>query len=246
MKKLLSMLLLFYSISFSSDYLSDISSGKWYSIEKDTLVKYFRLREDFFKYNYLENLSIIDTINNWYLISLSVGCGAGGYCGFTNLYTVNGDGNVRDSFEEFKEERGDLLFSSIKKGLYFKGGYLKVISKEEEYGGEMGDTTIFSTTQTSNWVIVNGYFKPRAIDYNYLLTTRFKELENKTIDELRLLRNEIFARNGYPFHNAELKQYFSKFDWYTEIPSLVISDEIFTNDELEMINKIKKLERKMK
>ena len=40
------------------------------------------------------------------------------------------------------------------------------------------------------------------------------DLENIGSDDLRLLRNEIFARKGYRFRSVELGNYFKKFNWY--------------------------------
>jgi len=40
------------------------------------------------------------------------------------------------------------------------------------------------------------------------------ELEGKSSEELRIIRNEIFARKGYRFKSTDLQDYFSKIDWY--------------------------------
>ncbi len=40
------------------------------------------------------------------------------------------------------------------------------------------------------------------------------ELDNLEIYTLRLLKNEIYARNGYVFANKEFKEYFNKQVWY--------------------------------
>jgi hypothetical protein len=39
-------------------------------------------------------------------------------------------------------------------------------------------------------------------------------LQNKNLDELRVIRNEIFARHGYIFKSEDLRQYFSTKNWY--------------------------------
>jgi hypothetical protein len=49
------------------------------------------------------------------------------------------------------------------------------------------------------------------------------EISQMTVENLRLLRNEIFARHGYIFKSQELTDYFSKFDWYQ--PNLT-SDQV--------------------
>lgn len=41
------------------------------------------------------------------------------------------------------------------------------------------------------------------------------DLEGLTQEELRIARNEIYARHGRMFLDEELQQYFDSFDWYT-------------------------------
>lgn len=45
----------------------------------------------------------------------------------------------------------------------------------------------------------------------------YKDFDNYNKDELRILRNAIYARHGYKFKDPELTEYFSRFKWY--IPS---------------------------
>lgn len=44
---------------------------------------------------------------------------------------------------------------------------------------------------------------------------REEELYGLSSHELRLMRNEIYARHGYIFASADLRQYFSECPWYT-------------------------------
>lgn len=41
-----------------------------------------------------------------------------------------------------------------------------------------------------------------------------KKLEGKSLAELRIMRNEIFAKHGYIFQSQDLTEYFSNMDWY--------------------------------
>jgi hypothetical protein len=45
------------------------------------------------------------------------------------------------------------------------------------------------------------------------------DLEGRTADELRILRNEIYARHGYVFKSEELAVRFKKESWYRETPA---------------------------
>lgn len=46
-------------------------------------------------------------------------------------------------------------------------------------------------------------------------------LEGLFTEDLRRLRNEIYARHGRPFKDAELRAYFSSFDWYKPDPKFL-------------------------
>lgn len=65
-----------------------------------------------------------------------------------------------------------------------------------------------------------------ADDYDWLCEryAEPEELENKSSRELRLMRNYIFARHGYIFESEDLRQYFSRFDWYTPVSRNVVSE----------------------
>lgn len=70
-----------------------------------------------------------------------------------------------------------------------------------------------------------------------------KQLEGKSIDELALLRNEIFARKGYVFKNEMYQEYFEAQDWYKPAAS---NDGIkLSNIETQNVNLLKSLEEKI-
>jgi len=67
-----------------------------------------------------------------------------------------------------------------------------------------------------------------------------KHLNKKSLEELRLLRNEIFARKGYKFSSTVLEDYFFNQEWYKPVDS---NDKvIFTEIESKNIDLIKKFE----
>jgi len=69
-----------------------------------------------------------------------------------------------------------------------------------------------------------------------------QDLSNKTIVELWLLRNEIFARNGYLFDDAVLRGYFNQFKWYQPIFDVPEFKVQLDQQEQQFINKILALE----
>ncbi|HIP34144.1 MAG TPA: YARHG domain-containing protein [Bacteroidia bacterium] len=65
-----------------------------------------------------------------------------------------------------------------------------------------------------------------------------QDLNNKTLDELKLIRNEIYARKGYVFKNTKLKKYFALKKWYKpNINAKIVLTEIEKNN-IELIKKI--------
>lgn len=73
------------------------------------------------------------------------------------------------------------------------------------------------------------YLKERAdkenVNYDWLSTREAtpQDLENKSQDELRIMRNWIYARHGYIFKSQDLTDYFSNFSWYTPTSKNVTS-----------------------
>lgn len=68
------------------------------------------------------------------------------------------------------------------------------------------------------------------------------DLTGLTGQELTYARNEIYARHGYSFKSSELREYFSKFDWYKENPSFNASD--LSNVEMANANLIQNYQNK--
>lgn len=70
----------------------------------------------------------------------------------------------------------------------------------------------------------NSYYDNNAIDeseykYEYLREREmtYDDVEGKSAEELRLMRNYIFARRGYIFESEDMKEYFEQFSWYVPL-----------------------------
>ena len=68
-----------------------------------------------------------------------------------------------------------------------------------------------------------------------------QDIAHFTIDQLRLVRNEIFARNGYIFNSEDLNAYFAQKTWY--VPNSSFSDAQLSETEKANINFIKSVEK---
>jgi hypothetical protein len=73
---------------------------------------------------------------------------------------------------------------------------------------------------------------------------KIEDLEALPLEELRLLRNEIFAKHGYIFNSTDLKEYFASKDWYE--PKFRNVDSLLTKTEKENIELILGLENRIK
>ena len=72
------------------------------------------------------------------------------------------------------------------------------------------------------------------------------ELSSLSYDELRLLRNEIFARNGYLFNDGFLRGYFNCFKWYMPIFDVDSFKVSLNHQEQKRINIILNEEKERK
>ncbi len=83
--------------------------------------------------------------------------------------------------------------------------------------------------------LINGKYKKASC-----IVLDEKEFVNLETRELRLMRNEIFARYGYIFKSDDLKEYFGLKKWYN--PEKINIDEYLTEIEKTNIKLIKKYE----
>lgn len=72
-------------------------------------------------------------------------------------------------------------------------------------------------------------------------TLKESDVENLVIEELAMMRNEIFARHGYCFSRKEMRQQFEKADWY--VPNTVDIKGFLTDIEKKNIALIKRYEK---
>lgn len=85
----------------------------------------------------------------------------------------------------------------------------------------------------------NGYVIEGS-DSRYLTE---EELRNMSKDELRLARNEIYARHGRMFSSADLQDYFNSMDWYSGyIPSDQFDESVLNAFEKSNLILIKSVE----
>lgn len=64
-----------------------------------------------------------------------------------------------------------------------------------------------------------------------------------TKEDLRLIRNAVFAEYGYAFKSKDLKTYFSKYGWYIPDPNLKLEDIELKEEDKVFIKEIMEIEK---
>ncbi|MBO4319938.1 MAG: YARHG domain-containing protein [Treponema sp.] len=121
--------------------------------------------------------------------------------------------------------------------LYMSGCVLKI----EGLGAN-----IYTTESTGKWTSRRTNKIVQSIPLFYWNDENYRNLSaypyRNSKKDLRLLRNLIYAKNGYKFSTEEFKNIFSDFDWYK--PSNTFSEDSLNNFEKILLDKIKEYENK--
>lgn len=89
------------------------------------------------------------------------------------------------------------------------------------------------------------HWEPPRIDYNH-------SLEGKSLGELRILRNTVFALHGYDFESKDLSDYFWNLPWYQRIrrdmekTGKTYSDDMLSPEERAFIQRVLTKEDELK
>jgi hypothetical protein len=128
------------------------------------------------------------------------------------------------NFVEYIDKEDYLLWSKIQKD----------ISKDESSNFKIWNANIDCSVIKFNMELPGDYF----IASSKTLTK--DELKKYSKQDLKLMRNEIYARYGYIFNSADLKTYFEKKKWYE--PKIENVDKYLTETEKKNIATIKEIE----
>lgn len=86
---------------------------------------------------------------------------------------------------------------------------IEIILGDYFYSERYIDTTLIASDFMYEDYLLGGKYKVASC--RKLINSDLEQLDKS---ELRLMRNEIFARYGYIFNDIKLQAYFSKHDWY--------------------------------
>lgn len=150
--------------------------------------------------------------------------------GETAQWTVNGVGRIGLSRQGYSEDYDMTMVRLI-------SGELQI--KVEEFHPEANISFgVWNHHRYICWPLTDVMLSPDHLIEEDVI----QELSQFSKDELRILRNTIYAHYGYNFHSKDLKDYFEKFDWYIPNPNLEFLDIALTPEEIRFIEILKKLE----
>ena len=142
-------------------------------------------------------------------------------------WSIIGTGKVTD-------EKFDYIDTDYCRMIRVLSGYLQI------------HCTNFQPTKNIEFGIINKLsFSAYPVNYEKIKQGKIFPVGNMqlkgdyTKEELRLLRNTIYAQHGYEFNAPDLKAYFSQFGWYIPNPNIKMEDIVLTPLEKEYIEKIK-------
>lgn len=167
--------------------------------------------------------------------------------GAYQIQLVNNDNTnqVNGTFTDFLENEGEIILEVVDETLYLT----VVVDETSEYSLAIENEPCVSIDE-SQWqelitvsteeetevetgeldVEVSADFIFANSDSTYLT---YDDLSGMSYDECRIARNEIYARKGRAFTDAELSAYFMLFDWYE--PTIAADD--FSEDMLNQYEK---------
>jgi len=150
----------------------------------------------------------------------------------------NQSGNKKTESELLSKKNADSIQTNIavKPDKKFKDDdkypkvltYTEIFDQQASLNSQHKENNKYNSDTVSIKDRLNQYF------HNYL-TTQFKYMLSS---ELRILRNEFFARKGYIFKSKDLQEYFEEFRWYSAKTDDINKLEL-TKFEQEIIDTIK-------
>jgi len=196
------------------------------------------------KYNY-----ILKTGSKWAGgtikdLTVKIDMGPNSYFFVQDIFTgkaswkIVGPGKVTDEYVKVSSAAGRMI--------RILSGYLEINIKdfkptENIFFGRFRKNSFFSET------LDEGYIPLNILRATISLTTDFKyRPQTYTKEELRILRNAIYAQHGLAFRSKDLQDYFNQFPWYIPDPGLSEKNIMLTDREKKFVEEILAKEGKMK
>ncbi|MFD2565440.1 YARHG domain-containing protein [Aquimarina rubra] len=212
-------------------------SGK--QIPEDLALKYFNFKSTE-RANRLLTGKVIVKTKDYTILSTILQCNLGGSCQQSSITSFNNTGEKIDTIA-YERAIADCSFDDRRESIFVSNDLL-VFKETRAKVDCLGDGKQLGVKVWLEFQPVkeNGSFsKPytdlKAIERdNYIFSHRVftkEELNNKTEEELAVIKNEIFAAHGYVFTKTKWQDYFESKTWY--IPS-----------DTDAVNKLTDIEKK--
>ncbi len=140
----------------------------------------------------------------------------------TNEWLVNGIGKT----ENVKGKKNTLIEKDALKFHIQKGN---IIFQKRNFK-PIGELFLYAQN-------ILGFQDLSYLPYSYYQVDNISEPQNDF--QKQLLKNLPFARRGYVFQNAELKNYFEKMDWYIPNPNYTPNIDTLADEEKKWLEKVK-------
>ena len=151
---------------------------------------------------------------------------------YINAYDIECD-NEDGHMEIYTTEKFDYMFCNLfSDDTYWKfhegqTKYARKITDKRDIVDEVSSTNT-SKQETTQQQSVNTSSNNSPLTIGYEMTSSRvlteKDIAGLSKEELRIIRNEIYARHGYIFKTDDMKAYFSKQSWYKACKSDVSAE----------------------
>ena len=147
--------------------------------------------------------------------------------------------NLAEAYPEQEEAEGILKFLNLEKKSSVECSFAEEKLNKIHYR-VLSEEEVVSYQQAKEEKLRAEFIFPDS-DKKYLSEG---EIRAKTVEDLMVGRNEIFARHGYMFEDAGLKSHFESTSWYQgTVPSSEFnSEQVFNEFEKKNVELIKKVE----
>lgn len=147
--------------------------------------------------------------------------------------------NLAEAYPEQEEAEGMLKFLNLEKKSSVECSFAEEKLNKIHYR-VLSEEEVTSYQQAKEEKLRAEFIFPDS-DKKYLSED---EIRAKTVEDLMVGRNEIFARHGYMFEDASLKSHFESTSWYqgTVASSEFNSEHVFNEFEKKNVELIKKVE----
>ena len=146
--------------------------------------------------------------------------------------------NLAEAYPEQEEAEGMLKFLNLEKKSSVECSFAEEKLNKIHYR-VLSEEEVTSYQQAKEEKLRAEFIFPDS-DKKYLSED---EVRAKTVEDLMVGRNEIFARHGYMFEDASLKSHFESTSWYqgTVASSEFNSEQVFNEFEKKNVELIKKV-----